>query len=138
MDETLDSDIRSMADECRDLVVDAHPKDSFQRIFWEQQEKAASLKDSRFMKWHPLCIKWCLYLRHLSGKAYEMLRNSKCIRLPSQRTLCDYTHYTTTSTGFLAEVDKQIHDAVDFTEERNRYTYCSCTQNTYVHVHVHV
>ena len=138
VDETLDSDIRSMADECRDLVVDAHPKDSFQRIFWEQQEKAASLKDSRFMKWHPLCIKWCLYLRHLSGKAYEMLRNSKCIRLPSQRTLCDYTHYTTTSTGFLAEVDKQIHDAVDFTEERNRYTYCSCTQNTYVHVHVHV
>jgi len=45
------------------------------------------------MKWHPLVIKWSLYLRHLSGKAYELLRKTGYIKLPSQRTLHDYTHY---------------------------------------------
>ena len=120
VDVTLDSDIRTLALEGRAAVVENYPKDSFQRVFWEQQEKAASLKDSRSMKWHPLFIKWCLYLRHLSGKAYETMRKSKCIHLPSQRTLRDYTHYTTTRIGFSSEVDKQIYDAVDFSKECNR------------------
>ena len=56
VDEILDSDIRSMAHEGRNVAIKAHPKDSFQRIFWEQQEKAASLKDSRSMKWHPFLL----------------------------------------------------------------------------------
>jgi len=45
VDEALDSDIRSMAHEGRDAVMEAYPNDSFQRIFWEQQERTASLKD---------------------------------------------------------------------------------------------
>ena len=56
-------------------------------------------------------IKWCLYLRHLSGKAYEMLRESGCITLPSHRTLSDYTHYVHSTTGFSAEVDEQLMEA---------------------------
>ena len=40
------------------------PSDSFKRIFWEQQVEAASKKDSRSMRWHPLMIRWCLHLRH--------------------------------------------------------------------------
>ena len=39
-----------------------------------------------------------------------MLRNSECIRLPSQRTLRDYTHYTSTTIGFSAEVNKQLRE----------------------------
>ena len=35
---------------------------SFQKLFWKQQMKAASLKNTRSIKWHPLMIKWCLYL----------------------------------------------------------------------------
>ena len=120
VDEDLDKDIRDMVDESRDRVRDDYPEGSFQRVFWDQQEKAASLKNSKSMRWHPLFIRWCLYLRHLSGEAYEMMRNSKCIYLPSQRTLRDYTHYTTTTTGFSAEVDKQIYDSIDFSVERNR------------------
>ena len=58
-----------------------------------------------------------------------MVQNSECIRLPSQRTLRDYTYYTSTTIGFSAEVDKQVHDAIDFSEERNRYS---------IRVHVHV
>lgn len=66
---------------------------SFQRMFWQQQVHAASKKDSRGMRWHPLMIKWCIYLRYLSRGAYETLRQSKCVALPSQRTLRDYTHH---------------------------------------------
>ena len=40
----------------------------FKKLFWEQQRKAASLNNTRSMRWHPLMIKWCLYLRHLSSR----------------------------------------------------------------------
>ena len=34
----------------------------FSRLFWEQQFEAAKLKDAHTMRWHPLMIRWCLYL----------------------------------------------------------------------------
>ena len=40
------------------------PDNSFQCIFWEQQLQAAKQKDSCSMRWHPLMIRWCLYLQH--------------------------------------------------------------------------
>jgi hypothetical protein len=40
------------------------PEDSFRQLFWSQQLKAASQKDARNMRWHPLMIRWCLSLRH--------------------------------------------------------------------------
>ena len=46
-----------------------------------------------------------------SSGAYEALRDSGCIRLPSQRTLQDYTHYIKASTGFSSEVDEMIMKA---------------------------
>lgn len=44
------------------------PVNSFKKLFWDQQRKAASLSNARSMRWHPLMVKWCLYLRHLSGR----------------------------------------------------------------------
>ena len=52
-------------------------------------------------------IKWTLYLCHLSGKAYDTIRDTGCIALPSQRTL-RYTHFIKSSTGFSADVDKYL------------------------------
>ena len=78
-------------------------------------------KDSRLMRWHPVFIKWYLYLRHLSGRSYELLRESGCICLPSQRTLRDYTHYIPAKVGFSPEVDKQLIDMINFTQEANTY-----------------
>ena len=60
------------------------------------------------MRWHPLVIKWCIYLRHLSGSAYELLRDTGCLKLPSQRTLRDYTYLTSAKVGFSSEVDAQL------------------------------
>ena len=73
------------------------------------------------MKWHPLFIKWCLYLRHLSGKSYEQLRQSGCIKLPSQATLRDYTHYIPAQTGYSTEVDQNLLDVAFLSNELNRY-----------------
>jgi len=56
-------------------------------------------------------VRWCLYLRHLSSSAYESLRETGVIKLPSQRTLRDYTHHTKATVGFSKEVDKQLQVA---------------------------
>jgi len=55
--------------QCNDDVTDTNFKD----IFWQQQVKAASLKDARSMKWHPAIIRWCLYLHHRSSGCYSTL-----------------------------------------------------------------
>ena len=49
-------------------------------------------------------------MRHQSSKAYETLRESKCISLPSQRTLRDYTHFVSSGAGFSAGVDRQLYE----------------------------
>ena len=74
VDRELDDDLRKIIVESQDDVQATYPEGSFQQIFWEEQQKASALQDQRSMKWHPLFIKWCLYLRHVSGKAYDMLR----------------------------------------------------------------
>ena len=66
------------------------------------------MKDSKSMCWHHVFIKRCLYLRHLSGRSYELLWESGCIHLPLQRTLRDYTHYIPAKVTFSAEVDQQL------------------------------
>jgi len=58
-------------------------------------------------------FRWCLYLRHLSSSAYELLRNSGILKLPSQRTLRDYTYYTEAATGFSSSVDQQLMDTAN-------------------------
>ena len=68
------------------------------------------------MRWHPTIIKWCLYIRRKSAGAYEALRDSGCLSLPSQRTLHDYTHCFKASTEFSDDVDKMLVDAAKLTE----------------------
>lgn len=75
------------------------------------------------MKWEPAMIRWCLYLRHLSSSAYEVLRTSGVLKLPSQRTLRDYTYHIESAPGFSAIVDKELMDTADILNcaERDRY-----------------
>ena len=91
-------------------ILEKHPNESFKSIFWQQQLEAAS-RDKKHVKWHPSMIRWCLYLRHKSSKAYDVVRESGAIALPSQRTLRDYTHHVKAYTGFSVEVDQQLAQA---------------------------
>ena len=79
------------------------PADSIQRIFWEQQKEAALLQNAKSMRWHPQVIKWCLYFRHLSGSAYELLHNTGCLKLPSQGHYV--TYLTSARVGFSSVID---------------------------------
>ena len=72
---------------------------SFGQLFWyEQLENIRLVPNGR--RWHPLLIKWFLYMYHLSSSLYDLLGNSGCIVLPSGRTSWDYTHYIDNKPGF--------------------------------------
>ena len=119
--DTVSLDEEMSADLCQVMIdeqaaVDKLPVDSFQRIFWKQQKESME-KHKNGMRWHPLMIRWCLYLRHMSSKAYETLRDSGCIHLPSQRTLRDYSHCVKSGAGFTADVDDQLIRAAKLSSE---------------------
>ena len=73
--------------------------------------QVASFVDKQQMRWDTVMVWWCLYLRHLSSSAYELLQKSGTIMLPSQRTLRDYTYYTKAAVGFANDVDQQLKGA---------------------------
>ena len=58
------------------------------------------------MRWHPLIIRWCLYIRSKSSKAYDGLR--QFFNLPSQRILYNLSHYTEHRAGFQEKVTEQF------------------------------
>ena len=84
VDESMNNDLKQIMQECSAKVTTEYPEGSLARIFWEQQLKAASSKDRRQIRWHPIVVKWCHYLRHQSSSAHESLRKSGCLLLPSQ------------------------------------------------------
>ena len=57
-------------------------------------------------------IKWVLYIRHLSGKAYDTIRESGFIALPSQHTLHNYTFFVDSSVGFSTGVDDHLQQLI--------------------------
>ena len=110
VDDLLHSDLELIMKEMDDDVQQQYEKDSFQRLFWEQQIKSIKLKDRRQVRWHPAIIKWCLNLKLISSGAYGALRSSGVLVLPSERTLRDYTHWINPDPGFTEAVDKQLMD----------------------------
>ena len=123
VEDDLDEALVEIVREKSPFIASRYEEGSFARIFWDAQQKAASVKNTKSMRWHPLMIRWCLYLRHLSSSAYETIRESNVIKLPSQRTLRDYTYYTKATVGFSADVDEQILRAakLDSCPEREKY-----------------
>nr|XP_006814529.1 PREDICTED: uncharacterized protein LOC102801316 [Saccoglossus kowalevskii] len=113
VEKSLQSDFKSiMEDNCGE-VIKCFPEDSFQRLFWEEQLKHARCADSRQMRWHPTIIRWCLFLRFKSSTAYEALKNSGFVKLPSQRTLRDYSNYIKPEPGINHHVLKELVSEVN-------------------------
>ena len=113
LDEDLHSDLSDIMKENDDCIKASYPEGSFGRLFWVEQLKAVSAGDPRQVRWHPVIIKWCLNLKLMSGAAYHAMRSSGFIKLPSERTLRDYTHYFTSKTGFQDEVNQQLISEVN-------------------------
>ncbi|XP_070177865.1 uncharacterized protein [Littorina saxatilis] len=81
-------------------VEKAFPNEnSLPKVLWEQQLKCAQGK-STGIRWHPMIIKWCLYIHNVSSKAYDAMRETGFLVLPSSRTLFDYSNYLPNTNGF--------------------------------------
>ena len=103
VDDHTHNDLKSIMEENGNKVASSSSgSDSFMQIFYDQPKQAAAVNNAKHMKWHPLMIKWCLYLHHLSGSAYDLLRGSACL---STRTLRDYTYTSTTTIGYRYTID---------------------------------
>jgi hypothetical protein len=102
-----DSDILTqLAAECKEAALAQFPAGSFQQTLFQQQLKYNSLKRKSSIRWHPAVIRWCLFIKSKSAKAYEGLRSF--LSLPSSRTLYDYTHYTEHCTGINPKTVEQL------------------------------
>ena len=116
VDQELHSDLHNIMEENKHKINDIYPKGSFRRLFWEEQLKVARLTNSRQMRWHPMMVRWCLNLKFLSTAAYHALRTSGMVKLPSERTLRDYTHYIKSAPGFSEEVDQMLEEEAKSSE----------------------
>ena len=110
VEDSIHNDLVAIMRKHSEGVLSKHGEESFQGKFWSQQLKATATTSASGRRWHPLIIKWCLYLHHVSSKAYETIRNSGIITLPSSRTLRDYKHLSSTKVGFSIEADRQLVD----------------------------
>lgn len=108
VDENLHNDLQAVMTDQSEEINRLFPEGSFRRLFWDEQLKMAKLQNSKNMRWHPMMIRWCLNLKLLSSSAYHALRSSGFLKLPSERTLRDYTHFVKTRPGFQAEVDSML------------------------------
>ena len=84
------------------------PRDSPQYLLWEQQQKQASCSGSKRMKWHPVMIRWCIYIYLNSPGAYKQPRNSGLIKLPHKKVLSKYPNYTEPKCGINIDVAKHL------------------------------
>ena len=74
--------------------------------------------------WHPAIIRWCIFLHHKSSKAYNLLRKTGILHLPSERTLRDYTHAYKSSLGFSSQLDTQLMHDSDISTLHKPYQKC--------------
>ena len=78
----------------------------FMKLFWEQQKYAFSKKSVG--KYHPMIIRFCVSLATKSGSAYDELRNSNVLVLPSRRTLRDQRNAIKPTFGFNPKVIAEL------------------------------
>ena len=93
VNESMDSDKKESMDS------DVENVSPFMKLFWEQQKVVFANNNVRKYH-HPMIICFCLSLEAKSSSAYDELRDSKVLTLPSRRTLRDYRNAIRPSVGF--------------------------------------
>lgn len=107
-DSAFHGDLLIIMNKNYEQIKGTFPEGNFARLFWEEQLKAARVKDPRQMRWHPLMIRWCLNLKLISSAAYHAVQSCRFVRVPSERTLRDFTHYVKSQQGFDPELNQQL------------------------------
>lgn len=83
-----------------------------QKLFLKEQVKAGKVKKSTGMKWHPVMLRLAIYLYCSSPATYNVLLDSGMVKLPSSRTLFDYTHVTSNVEGIQKDGLAAAHNEV--------------------------
>ena len=104
LDDELTTDINKIMSE---NLESASP---FMTLFWQEQVKYFKQGSRRF---HPMIIRFCLSVAAKSGSAYDELRNSGILCLPSRRTLRDYRNAIRPQVGFNSGVINELREAVE-------------------------
>jgi hypothetical protein len=52
------------------------------------------------MRWHPMMIRFAIFLQYQSSRAYTAIKESGVLRLPNKSTLRDYTNFVQPQSGF--------------------------------------
>ena len=125
MNKADSAEVHDLVKECTPHVEEHFEEGCFQRIFWEELLKFHKLHTKSSMHWHPLIVKWALLTKSKSSKAYEAMKDSGFINLPSERTLYDYSHCMPSKLGFTPEavnmLVKQCHGKGMFKESWGSY-----------------
>ncbi len=92
----------------------------FMRLFWEQQQRCFQ-GNPHAVRFHPMIIRFCLSLAAKSASAYDELRISKVLKLPSRRTLRDYRNAIKPKVGFNAAVVEELSSETQNLQGPQRY-----------------
>ena len=79
----------------------------FMKLFWDEQRKLSSVS-AKQRRYHPMIIRYCLSLLSDSSAAYDKLRKSSLLVLPSRRVLSDYKNAIRPRRGFNYEIINEL------------------------------
>ena len=94
----------------------------FMKLFWNEQIKNFDQKSRRY---HPMIIRFCLAIASKSGSAYDELRDSGVICLPSRRTLRDYRNAIRPQTGFSIQIIEELKKMTSNLEGHQKFVCLS-------------
>lgn len=114
VDHDLDADLTEMFQSC--TISPA------QEVFLQQQIKASqqNMKKSS-MRWHPTMIRLALAIHLTSPAAYNLVRDTGMIKLPSSRTLFDYSHVKPVEEGIDRTVLESVAERMKGIKEYQKY-----------------
>lgn len=115
---TVDPDL---ADDLSD-ILNNNDLSPAQSIFLQQQIKASQLKNSCGMRWHPTMIRFALAIHLTSPAAYELMRQTGMVKLPSSSTLFEYSHVENVVEGIDTTVLESVAERLKkFPEKHKQY-----------------
>ena len=117
IDNDLHNDIQQIMSEHSNSIT------PFMQLFWEQQQKL--FRKGTGVRYHPMIIRFCMSLASKSASAYDELRSSNILTLPSRRTLRDYKNAIKPGAGFNPDVIQNLIKVAGPLEEFHRYIVLS-------------
>ena len=117
VDEELSDDFHNI------MASNGNDVSPFMKLFWEQQKELFGKGTSR--RYHPMIIRFCLSLACKSASAYDELRSSNVLTLPSRRTLRDYKNAIKPHAGFNPSVIEELIKIAERLQGYQRYVVLS-------------